>query len=217
MNYIKENNNKAIIFDFDGTIANTYQHFIEIGNRLAGEFNYHTVKSEEVDFLKYRSSREIIKYLNIPILKIPAIIARIKKELNNNITSIELFRGIKEVLYQLNKLNVFMGIVSSNSEENIQQFLIQHGIDIFDVIHTTTSILNKNIILKKLINNHNFHYGKVLYIGDEVRDIIAAKRIGIKVVSVTWGYNSAAALEKLTPDFLINDPQELFNICKNLE
>jgi phosphoglycolate phosphatase-like HAD superfamily hydrolase len=47
---------------------------------------------------------------------------------------------------------------------------------------------------------------------DEVRDIEAAKKSGIKSIAVAWGYNTKDALIKENPDFLVNSPDELINI-----
>lgn len=48
--------------------------------------------------------------------------------------------------------------------------------------------------------------------GDEIRDIDAAKKTGIKVIAVGWGFNSPQALAAQNPNFLIERPQELIEI-----
>ena len=53
---------------------------------------------------------------------------------------------------------------------------------------------------------------EMIYIGDETRDIQAAKKAGIRSAAVTWGYNSRKALEAQSPDYLIHSPQELFHL-----
>ena len=57
------------------------------------------------------------------------------------------------------------------------------------------------------------HPSNVLYVGDEVRDIEAAKKAGIRIAAVTWGYNSKKALEAYKPDYLVTKPEELLQIC----
>ena len=54
--------------------------------------------------------------------------------------------------------------------------------------------------------------GEVLYVGDETRDIEAAKESGLRMAAVTWGYNSAGALAALNPEHLLNSPSELLGI-----
>ena len=50
------------------------------------------------------------------------------------------------------------------------------------------------------------------YIGDEVRDIEAAKEAGINSVAVTWGFSDLAQLKKAKPFALITKPEQLLDI-----
>ncbi len=52
--------------------------------------------------------------------------------------------------------------------------------------------------------------------GDETRDIEAAKKSKIKIVAVTWGFNSSNVLAQHQPDFLIDIPQQLTEIFEDL-
>ena len=105
-----------------------------------------------------------------------------------------------------------MGILSSNSQENIEIFLKNHKLDLFDFIHSTSKVWSKDTTLKKIISKYHIPLADMFYIGDETRDIIMAKKVGVKMAAVTWGYNSAAALSKHNPDFLLNSPQELLKL-----
>ena len=200
------------IFDFDGTIADTRGYVVEISNRLSREFHYRTIAPHEVHALKNKSSREIIRHLKIPLLKLPAILARVKKELRKNIVQIRPFAGLKETLHDLKKRDIIIGILSSNARENILEFLEHHELNFFDFIQATPKVWSKNISLNKLIREHGFESDRIVYIGDEIRDIEAARRLGLKVAAVTWGYNSSSALQEHLPDFLIHSPQELFQV-----
>lgn len=202
----------TLIFDFDGTIADTYRHIVEISNRLSREFRYNIITPDEIDALKDKSSREIISHLQVPVFKIPAILARAKKELAGGIAAIQPVNGLKEILLQLKTLEVRMGILSSNAHDNIVKFLQNHGLDCFDFCHSTSKVWSKNLSLQRLIDQHTIDKDRLLYIGDEIRDIVAAKKLGIKVAAVTWGYNSSRALKKSTPDYLLHTPQDLLSL-----
>ena len=102
-----------------------------------------------------------------------------------------------------------MGILSSNSFENVMQVIKNHSLDVFEFIHTTSRVWGKNISLAGLIQQKNLEKGKVVYIGDELRDIVAARKLGVKVAAVAWGYNSPESLSKQRPDFLLQRPAEL--------
>ena len=207
-------NNHVLIFDFDGTIADTFHCLVNIGNRLSKEFHFKKIKADEIEFLKGKNVQETIRHLNIPLLKIPMIVARAKQELNKNIALIKPIGGLKGVLRQLKNLKHKMGILTSNSLKNVTGFLDNHGLNFFDFIQTTSKIWSKNKSLLTLANNQALKIADMIYIGDETRDIIAAQKAGIRCAAVTWGYNTSRTLEAHQPDFLIHSPRDLFELFR---
>ena len=207
------NNVKMLIFDFDGTIADTFAQTMRITNVLSDEFKFKKVQEHEVEILKGMTVQEVIKHLNVPILKIPNIVVRARTELNKQINSVEPIEGLKEVLPLFKQAGVRMGILTTNSLENVQKFLNVNGLEIFDFIVSTSRVWGKNHGLRRLIQQEGLTTDDILYIGDETRDIEAAKKAGIKVIAVTWGYNSHALLETYDPDFIVHTPEELLNLC----
>jgi len=206
--------NNIFIFDFDGTIADTHHYIIHLSNRLASEFGYNLIRDEEIESLKDKTTQEVIKHLRVPMLKIPMIVSRAKKEFKEDTSKLKPIRGIENVLYQLHASGVKIGILSSNSLENIKGFLSHHKIDIFDFIHSTSKVWSKNTSLKQLMEKHKLKKNDIIYIGDEIRDIVAAQKIGVAVAAVTWGYNSAKALVKYHPDYLLHTPRELLSLLR---
>lgn len=206
-------NIKLLVFDFDGTIADTFAHTMKITNILSDEFNFKKVHDHEIEQLKGKTIQQIIKHLNVPILKIPNIVAKARSELLKDIENIEPIEGLKKILPLIKQAGVQMGILTTNSEENVERFLRANDMEIFDFIHSTSRILGKNHGLRKLMEQHQLVAEELLYIGDETRDIEAAKKEGIKVIAVTWGYNSHAILKTFSPDYIAHTPEELFNIC----
>ena len=206
--------NPILVFDFDGTIADTHAYIIEISNRLSSEFNYNIIHPDEIDQLKNKTSQEIIRHLNVPVMKIPAILTKAKKEFHQHIACVKPIPGLTDILYRLKELKIRMGILSSNTPENIHKFLKNHRLDIFDFVSTTSKIWTKNTSLKILIDHEKLPKNLVIYIGDEIRDITAAKKLGLKVAAVGWGYNSTKSLKKHEPDFLIESPVQLLALLK---
>jgi len=206
--------NLTIIFDFDGTIADTYHYIIDISNRIAPKFNYDLINLNTTDKLRNKTAKEVVKFLKIPILKIPAILIKAKKEFNKDIGNIKPIEGIADALKKLQNSGIKIGILSSNSIENIHQFLDDHHLHFFDFIHTTPLIWTKNTSLKQLMKRQDLHKDSIIYIGDETRDIDAGRWLGVKAAAVTWGFNSKVTLKKSKPDFLFEDPKELLELVK---
>ncbi|AGF51254.1 phosphoglycolate phosphatase [Synechocystis sp. PCC 6803] len=209
---------KAVLFDFDGTIADTHDAFFAIVNRLADEFGYPAVDKTELARLKKLSSAEIIKYSQISPFKIPFILKRFKKELGKEIKDLKPYGDIKEVLTLLNQKGYVLGIVTSNSKDNVLSFLHNNGLeDIFAFVKAGTTLFGKNRIINRVLKEHKFGTDEVIYVGDETRDISAAKKSRLTMVSVAWGFSPPAILQEYEPDFLVHQPKELLTAIASLD
>ncbi|MBR8837607.1 MAG: tRNA epoxyqueuosine(34) reductase QueG [Stigonema ocellatum SAG 48.90 = DSM 106950] len=206
---------KTILFDFDGTIADTVDALVSIANRLAQEFGYVPIAPEELSMLKNLSSREIIKYSGISIFKIPFLVKKVKAELKKKIPVIKPIPGIKEALIALKSEENRLGIITSNSRENVTQFLQINDLDnLFEFIYSGVTIFGKTTIINNVLKQQQIKPQEVIYVGDETRDIEASKKANIKVIAVTWGFNSPEILARQDPDFLIHQPSELLEVIK---
>ncbi len=210
---------KVIIFDFDGTIADTVDALVSIANRFAVEFGYVQITPEELALLRNFTSREIIKYSGISLLKIPFLLKKVKGELKHKIQEFKPIPGIQEALIELQSQGYRLGIITSNSQENVTAFLKNNELDqLFDFIYSGVTIFGKTTIINNVLRQKQLKTHAVIYVGDETRDIEASKKANIKVIAVTWGFNSPEVLAKQNPDFLIHQPSELLAViksCKN--
>lgn len=207
---------KVIIFDFDGTIADTVDALVTIANRLAGEFGYIPINSQELALLRNLPAREIIKYSGVSLFKIPFLVKKVKGELKHKIHELHLINGIKTALVELHDQGYHLGIITSNSQDNVHEFLKCHKLDhLFDFIYSGVTIFGKTTIINNVLRQKQFKPEAVIYVGDETRDVESAKKANIKVIAVSWGFNSSEALGKQNPDFLIHDPSELVSVIKN--
>lgn len=207
---------KVIIFDFDGTIADTVDALVTIANRLAREFGYIPINSQELALLRNLTAREIIKYSGVSLFKIPFLVKKVKGELKHNIHELHLINGIKAALVELHDQGYHLGIITSNSQDNVHEFLKCHKLDnLFDFIYSGVTIFGKTTIINNVLRQKQFKPEAVIYVGDETRDVESAKKANIKVIAVSWGFNSSEALGKQNPDFLIHDPSELVSVIKN--
>lgn len=204
--------NPVLIFDFDGTIADTFHTIVRISNELADEFNFKKLTEDEAQRMKDNTLLETIRAMNVPLLKIPLIVARAKDELLKEIHQIKAIEGLQSVLEELKTCGIKMGILTSNSTQNVDQFIKNNNLNLFDFVGTSSKIWSKNLNLQKMIDANNLDLSDVIYVGDEARDIEAARRLGIKSAAVTWGYNSSKTLEAHQPDFLLHRPQDLLNL-----
>lgn len=201
---------KVILFDFDGTIADTYQAIALITNQLSTEFGYKALNEEELFLIKNLSSREIVKLSEISVFKLPFLIRRVRSELSKEIAELESIPGIDQILFKLKHLGYVLGIVTSNNQENVDIFLAKNQLThLFDYIYSGTAIFGKHRVINQVIREHKLDKTNVIYVGDETRDIRSARKSQISVVAVTWGFNAKEILSQHQPDYLVDHPTEL--------
>lgn len=206
-------NFRTIVFDFDGTIADTLGESRRIFNQIAPDYGIRQVGEHEMDHLRHLSLKELLVHLSIPKRRVPAIIARGTGMMRGNITQLQLIAGIGEVLIELRKHVDSFGILTSNATANVDLFLKTHGLrEQFDFISSTSKLTGKSKHLKAIRKTFSLRAGQMLYIGDELRDVKASQKAGIPVAAVTWGFNSRESLAASAPDYLFDQPEDFLRL-----
>lgn len=210
-------NKKIVIFDFDGTIADSLPQIGLIYNRIAKEKGYGEITRENLDGLREKSGWEIIKELKVPIYAVAFVVRKIFSAMNGMIGSLKMVDGMKEVLLGLKADGCELGILTSNSEANVKKFLRGNDLEIFDHLHCGCGIFGKKTVLRKIEQDNGFVPEQIIYIGDEIRDIEAAKSCGVKSVAVAWGVYKKEIIAKANPDFLAEKPGDLLEVVAKLQ
>lgn len=204
---------KFIIFDFDGTLADTEDINYTIYLDLADRYKIKKISKDEMNKLKKMSAFELIDHLDIKRRNLPGMIRRGRKLLHGSIENIDLCKeSMRDVLLKLKEEGICLGILTSNSKKNVNKFVKNQNLEMFTFIDNS-GLNGKENKLKKIIKKYYLEKSEVLYVGDEIRDINATKRVGIDIVAVDWGYNERASLEKNKPKYLISEPEDILNIC----
>jgi phosphoglycolate phosphatase len=201
---------KLILFDFDGTIADSLNAGVNLVNENALRFG--VKKITDVEAAKNMSFKELCKVHGVNPLKVPFYLMLIKKKLNDNIESIPIFKGMEEIIKILSQKYI-LGILSSNSKKNILKFLKAYNLDgYFKFVISSPNIFLKSLAIRRISKKEKVPFNEIIYIGDEVRDIKATKKVNVPIISVSWGYNSFEILDKNNPNFLIKYPKEILKI-----
>jgi|SRR3989344_8322766 len=198
---------KIILFDFDGTIANTIDIGIPLYNKLARKYNLLEIKNKYE--LRNFSIREFIKNHKISKLKILFHFNEFLKLLNKNIEKIKIYNNMDLVIKELNK-KYKLGILSANSKENIKKILKNNNLDYcFDFIEDYSFLFGKSKAIKKIIKKYKIKKQDLIYIADDASDITETKKAGIDIISVVWGFNKKETLEKKKPRFIAEKPEDI--------
>ncbi|MGG0717020.1 HAD-IA family hydrolase [Robertmurraya massiliosenegalensis] len=203
---------KYVIFDFDGTLADSQEVFIKSWNQLAKKNNFKEVKMDELDTLKKISIKERCNLLNFPMYKMPLIVPQMYKQLQRLMSEISLFDGIRDMLNQLEVEGYKTAIISSNSKDNILSFLDKNQITNVTDVHCSSSIFGKDKLINKFLKNHHLNPAEVIYVGDEERDVVACKKTGVKIIWVSWGYDSVDVIVNEQPDYKVDKPSQILEM-----
>lgn len=194
-----------IIFDFDGTLADSLEVYTKALNETFGtKYTPHKIRQ--------KGTVKIIKEMNIPRFLLPLYILKARQKINKLITKISLFEDMPSVLKKLHTKHE-LAIVTSNSKQNVISILKKHNLENkFELIEDSLVYFGKYKKIKKVIRKLNYPLNEVFYIGDETRDIEAAKKAGIRSIAVTWGFEEEKLLKKAHPSLIIKKPVDLLKL-----
>jgi phosphoglycolate phosphatase len=194
-----------VIFDFDGTIADSFPWFLSELNGVAARWRFRPVAAGEEPLLRSMSAREILRHLRVAGWKLPLVARDLRRRMAADIEHIRPFPGVEEALRALSGAGVRLGLATSNGLANVRAVLGDQTLALMDLIETGASVHGKGGRLRRMLRAAGLRAGQVLYVGDEIRDAEAARAAGIAFAAVSWGYNSAEALRQVGPALVFQD------------
>lgn len=194
-------------------MADSLPVIVEIARDMLGV----ELSKQEVEMYRNMTAKQVLKKANIPIYRLPGLMVKGRTLLKKRTDEIELFKGLDKVIETLaaeHKLYV----VSSNGVGIINEFLTRNNLlSMFAGVYGNVGIFSKAQALKKVLAREGFTADEAVYIGDEVRDIEAAKKIGMPIISVTWGYNGEKIINEFSPDYIALKPKDILKYVKELD
>lgn len=199
---------KLVIFDFDGTLSDSGEWFLSIIDDLSDRFRFRRVHRDEVEGLRRRPTREVIRHLGIPAWKLPFISRHVRARFGESAAGIHLFDGVRAMLKTLSDAGVRMMLCSSNGEANVRAVL---GADAarFEAYFCGSGLFGKVAKFRRAVKASGFAAADILAIGDETRDIDAARAVGLGAGAVLWGYANPEILTGMKPDVTFASPAEI--------
>lgn len=205
---------KAAIFDFDGTIADSFDLLLDTFRKVAPTYIDKEVPLEE---LRGLTTSQIMKRLNVKLRQVPLLAIRGKKEMSKGIPKLKTFDHLDGALRELARQNIRLFVISSNDQRSIELFMKANKLSsLWEDVIGDVGLLGKAKPIKGLVRKTGYQPREVVYVGDETRDVAAAKKAGVASIAVGWGFNNEAVLRQAKPDVFVQTPKDLLEAVEDL-
>lgn len=201
--------NSTIIFDFDGTLADSFSVMRKLYNQLAPARGLPELTEEKWQRIRSSKVMDSIKLMGIKPYQLPSLLALGRREILKLAHEIPLFKGMDEIVRTLAKDGHSLYVLSTNSRQVVQAVLETHGIAKEARILKSTPLFGKAQAVRHLMRKQKIPAEEIWMIGDELRDIHAAQKVGVRIISVTWGLQTEETLAAERPDFLAKTPDDI--------
>lgn len=204
---------RLLVLDFDGTLADSFAWFCSVLNGVADRYRFRRVEAHEVDTLRRLGARAVVAHLGIPRWKLPLIARHMHALAARDADRIALFPGVPAMLAEIAARGLPMAILSSNRADTVRRVLGPETAARIDAYACGVSIFGKARRLRALLARARVAPAQALCVGDEIRDLEAARSLGCPFGAVAWGYTAPHALAALGPDHLFAEPAEIARLA----
>ncbi len=208
---------KAIIFDFDGTLAELNIDFSLMRERVFDLMRQYGVEEKSV---QEKYLLEIIdEVYQILWEKSFSAAEAFYKESHDILHEVEmkaaeegrLIPGTKETLKGLGKKGIKVGIITRNCEDAVRKVFpdIDDFCDIFVSRNSVNKVKPHPDHLTYVMESLKISGEESVMVGDHIIDIQAGKRVAMKTVGVLTGRIKKEEFEKAGADFVLKDVTEV--------
>lgn len=207
---------KLVIFDFDGTIADSTLLIVGAYNTYAHAHGLKPIPDDpaEQEKLRDKGSRELLSELGIRWYQIPFVTHGVRALLREKRLSLAPCSNIVDVLRTLKEEGCSLALLSSSPSYAIDAFVQRYTPELFGEVLANVPLFKKRKALLRTVKKMGFSPSESVYVGDETRDMEAAKQAGLRAVGVTWGANSEKALERAGADEVAERSENLIELIK---
>jgi phosphoglycolate phosphatase len=203
-----------VLLDFDGVVADSHDAMFFAINDLAELRAARPFSRAEFSAL---TIPEMFACMRIGSAETPEVLewARGRLARYQHLTSLQ--PQIEPFLAQASAMSIAVGILSSNGTDLMQRFIASRLplVPFVDIIGGL-SLNEKGPRLREWIGRHGYAPTEVVYIGDEVRDIMASREAGVSSIGVAWGKDDLEVLRTAGATHCVVDANELCSLVATL-
>jgi phosphoglycolate phosphatase len=187
------------IFDFDGTLADTFGFFIGTHDLIARRHGFAPLDPSRLDEYRGLTPRELMRRQGVPMWKLPFIARDFVALMAASAGEVRLFDGIAAELEAMHEGGMRLAIVTANSAENVRRALGGKLAARMAHLETGAGLFGKKRRLERVVKTLRAARGETIYIGDQTTDAEAAGAAGLDFGAVHWGYATPALLATCAP------------------
>lgn len=216
-------NNYAVLFDLDGTLADTPSIIIKTFERvlLCHGRGYNTT------LLKKTIGQPLIKAFSeiLPAAsenEVNQLCAEYRKQFSNelaNLTHDVLFPQARPLINRLKNQGIKVAIVTSKVSKSAHELLKIAGIlELFDGIYCHDMVTQGKPfpdLVTHALKILDIELANSVVVGDSIDDLLMAKNAGVKGIGVTWGVSTEAQMRINGFDKIVNNWSELANTLQS--
>jgi phosphoglycolate phosphatase len=191
---------RLAIFDFDGTLADSFPFFLSVFNQLAEQHGFKQIEPESASQFRHYTPKQMMEKLEMPAWKLPLVAKNFIGLMRQNAASIKRFEHVDATLAHLANHGVTLAIVTSNSYDNASQILGPENTKLFSQFECGMSIFGKPARIKKVLKKTGIPAAEAIYVGDQITDLEAAHQANVAFGAVSWGYGSIESMRALNPE-----------------
>ena len=204
---------RLAIFDFDGTLADSFPFFLSVFNNIADLHGFRRIDVARAGHLRHHGMRQVMAHVGMPAWKLPAASRTFMAMMKESAGAIDLFDGVAEALRFLHAQGVLVTVVSSNSGHNVRTVLGPELSALVTRFECGMSIFGKASRIRAVLKRCGVAPGEAIYIGDQGTDAEASRKAGVDFGAVHWGYATIEALRAVGCDDEFATPAELRRIA----
>jgi phosphoglycolate phosphatase len=182
------------LFDFDGTLADSFPFFLSVFNTIADQHGFKRIDTGRADELRHYGTRQMMAYVGMPAWKLPLASRTFMSLMKESAHAIALFDGVAEVLRYLADQGVRLAVVSSNAEHNVRTVLGPELAALVCRFECGMSVFGKARRIRAVLRGQGVRPAQAIYVGDQGTDAEAARKVAVDFGAVHWGYATIEAL-----------------------
>jgi phosphoglycolate phosphatase len=215
---------KAMVFDFDGTLAVLTIDFGLMRRRVLEWMKAYGIGEERIHEKYLLEIIEEVRHLMVEEKRAKEAETffdgahQILKEVELEAAAGgKLIPGSKGVLLSLREKGVKVGIVTRNCEDAVRRVFpdMDAYCDVFVSREGVRKVKPHPDHLTSVMKALRVSGAETVMVGDHVLDILAGKKVGMKTVGVLTGYIKREEFEKAGADYILSSVSEIYRLWED--